>query len=344
MLVPDLPFLKVLLVRRLVDFLEDVLEASIVLLEDGVLGAHVQRQALGDGKLEAGVREALDALVRVVLRLRHAAAVLESEDLDFLRRAALGREDHRERAIAGNHTVLCAVLVAEGVTADDDGFLPARHEPGNARDDDRFSEDGAAECVANGSVGGEPHCCGLWSAMRHAPTGIPASNINHTLLKLELLDSRLVGRDRGTLDSDRIPLDGLRRIDRDLVVGLVSVLQPQVVVLQLDVQVGEDEPVLDVLPDDARHLVAVQLDHRVLDLDLVEGGHVAGVDERAPEPCRREGKDLGGKSLWCELVAQSASEGSSGVHHRVCGREEGKYRSRSWRGRAARFFRPKYLS
>ena len=59
----------------------------------------------------------------------------------------------------------------------------------------------------------------------------------------------------------------------DLVVGLVAVGQAQVVVLEVDVQVGVDELVLDVLPDDAGHLIAVQLDNRVLDLDLVECSH-----------------------------------------------------------------------
>jgi len=42
-LVPDVGGLKVLLVLAFVDFLEDILELSVVCLENGVLGAHVQR-------------------------------------------------------------------------------------------------------------------------------------------------------------------------------------------------------------------------------------------------------------------------------------------------------------
>jgi hypothetical protein len=51
-LVPDLCGLELGLVCGVVDLLEDVLEPSVVLLEDGVLGAHVQRELLLDGELE----------------------------------------------------------------------------------------------------------------------------------------------------------------------------------------------------------------------------------------------------------------------------------------------------
>ena len=57
-------------------------------------------------------------------------------------------------------------------------------------------------------------------------------------------------------------------VDRDLVVGRVAVLDAEVVVLERDVEVGVDQAVLDELPDDARHLVAVELDDRAFDLDL----------------------------------------------------------------------------
>ena len=40
-------------------------------------------------------------------------------------------------------------------------------------------------------------------------------------------------------------------------------LDPEVVVLQIDVEVREDQLVLDELPDDAGHLVAVELDDRI---------------------------------------------------------------------------------
>jgi hypothetical protein len=45
-------------------------------------------------------------------------------------------------------------------------------------------------------------------------------------------------------------------------------LDRQVIVMQVDVQIGQDQLLLDQVPDDAGHLVAVQLDHRICDLDL----------------------------------------------------------------------------
>ena len=53
----------------LIDFLEDVLETAIIALQDGVLGAHVQRPALHQGILETGVSEPCDGLAKAVRTL-----------------------------------------------------------------------------------------------------------------------------------------------------------------------------------------------------------------------------------------------------------------------------------
>jgi hypothetical protein len=45
-----------------VDLLEDVFEAPVVFLQDGVLGAHVEGPLLLDGVLEAAVSEPSDGL------------------------------------------------------------------------------------------------------------------------------------------------------------------------------------------------------------------------------------------------------------------------------------------
>jgi hypothetical protein len=73
---------------------------------------------------------------------------------------------------------------------------------------------------------------------------------------------------RGALDAHAVLADGVAGVDRDLIPGGVTVLDAQVEVLQVDVEVRQDQLVLDERPDDAGHLVAVELDDRVLDLDL----------------------------------------------------------------------------
>ena len=96
---------------------------------------------------------------------------------------------------------------------------------------------------------------------------------SHTLLEVEFLYTRLIGGDGSALDTDGVLLDGLSGVEGDLVVGLVTVLEAEIVVLEVDVEVRVDELVLDVLPDDAGHLVPVELDDGVLDLDLASDRH-----------------------------------------------------------------------
>src|SRR5690606_10572652 len=68
--------------------------------------------------------------------------------------------------------------------------------------------------------------------------------------------------------ADAVLLDGVGCVDRDLVVGLVALLDAEVVVLERHVEVGVDQGVLDLLPDDASHLIAVELDDGSFNLDL----------------------------------------------------------------------------
>jgi hypothetical protein len=76
-----------------------------------------------------------------------------------------------------------------------------------------------------------------------------------------------------------VALDRIGRVDRDLVVGGVTMLDAQVVVLQLNVEVRQDQLLPDLLPDDPRHLIAVELHDGVLDLDLrhVPGAPLGGL-------------------------------------------------------------------
>jgi hypothetical protein len=131
------------------------------------------------------------------------------------------------------------------VTADDDRLGPARHQARHVLADDRLAEDHAAEDVADGAVGRAVHA-----------------------LEAEFLDAGLIRRDGGAFHADAVLLDGVGRIDGDLVVGLVALFDAEVVVLEVDVEIGVDQLVLDELPDDAGHLVAVEFDDRVFDLDL----------------------------------------------------------------------------
>jgi hypothetical protein len=102
-------------------------------------------------------------------------------------------------------------------------------QPGTRRGtflhDDRLAEHHAAQNVADGAVGRAPH-----------------------FLEAELFHAGFVRRDGRAFHADAVMLDGFGGIDGDLVVGLVAFFDREVVVFQVDVQIGQDQLVLDELP------------------------------------------------------------------------------------------------
>ena len=66
----------------------------------------------------------------------------------------------------------------------------------------------------------------------------------------------------------------VRRVNRDLVVCGIAMLHTKVVVLKIDVEVRQDEAVFDELPDDASHLISVEFNYWIINLDLCHGKHL----------------------------------------------------------------------
>ena len=264
-LVGDVLLVEAVLELGLEDLLEQVLEAPVVDFQDGVLGREVDRPAQVQAVVEAGAREAADRVVQVVHAHGHAGAG-EVEDLVGGGRATRSRlEGHGQLARAGDEKIGGPVLIAEGVTADHDGLGPAGHQARHVLHHDRLAEHGAAQDVADRAVGRAPH-----------------------LLEAEFLDPRLVRGDGRALDADAVRLDGVGGVDGDAVVARVAALDREVEVNEVDVEIGLDQLVLDHRPDDPGHLVAVELDDRIRDLDLGHGGLQRGLRRRAPAGARRE--------------------------------------------------------
>ena len=223
---------------------EDVFEAAVIDLEDGVLGREVDREIALQAVVERGARELLDRFVEVVHGQRHAVARrLEHFLLDD--GAVLADELDGQRALAREAEIGGAILVAEGMTADDDRLGPAGHQARHVLADDRLAEDDAAKDVADRAVRRLPH-----------------------FPEVELLHARFIGGDGGAFHRNAMALGGLGGLDGDLVAGLVTVLDAEVVIVELEVEIGEDQLVLDLLPDDPGHLVAVHIDYRIGHLDL----------------------------------------------------------------------------
>ena len=157
--------------------------------------------------------------------------------------------DHAQLAWAGDPEIRGAILIAEGVAADDDRVGPARYQSRDIVDHDRLAEDDSSQYVSDRAVGRAPH-----------------------LLQPELLHPILVRSDGRAFYTDAVLLDRFGRFDGNSVVGLVALFDSEIVIKQIDVEIGEDEPLADPLPYDPGHFVAVDLDDGILHFDLGHGG------------------------------------------------------------------------
>src|SRR5690606_21511843 len=72
----------------------------------------------------------------------------------------------------------------------------------------------------------------------------------------------------GAFDADAMLLNGMGGINGDLVIGGVAAFDGQIVIFDRQVEIGVDELVLDRLPDDPGHLIAVEVHDGVGDFDL----------------------------------------------------------------------------
>ena len=244
MLVPDLQLLKLFFVGAFVDFFKNIFEAAIILLEDGVFGAQVQGIFASDSILERRMGEFVDGLVGVV-HAEHDTGALKLVHFHLGGgRAVTGGEGHVESAGDFGAEVCGAILVTKGVSADDDGLSPSGNAARDVLDDDGFAENDTTTDVADGSIGRLPH-----------------------LLEVELLNTCLIGSDGCTFDSNLASFDSVCAVDSDLVIGSIAVLDAKIEVLDVEVQVGQDKLVLDDVPDNTGHLIAVHFYHWVLNFD-----------------------------------------------------------------------------
>jgi len=245
--IPEALGFEFLLVLLVIDGLENILESTVILLQDGVLGGHVEGIVSVKGIFEAGVGESRDRFVGVIHTNTDTTSGVLKDIVDFLLGSVRGDEVDFEFASLLSDKVSGLVLVTEGMSANNDGLFPAGNVSGDTVDDDGLSEDGTLKIVSNGSVGGFPH-----------------------LLEVEFLDSGLIRSDGGALDTDLAFLDGLGSVKGDLVVSLISVFHTKIKVLDVQVKEGEDKLILDELPDDSGHLVTVKLSNGIFDLNFLE--------------------------------------------------------------------------
>ena len=115
----------------------------------------------------------------------------------------------------------------------------------NVADDDWFAEDHATKDVADSSVGRLPH-----------------------LLQAKLFNACFIRSNSCALNTNAMLLNCFSGIDSDLIIGCIAVFHAKVVVLKVDVEIRQDQLILDELPHNAGHLIAIELYNCAFYLDL----------------------------------------------------------------------------
>ncbi|CAI8207114.1 MAG: Uncharacterised protein [SAR116 cluster bacterium] len=117
-------------------------------------------------------------------------------------------------------------------------LCPAWYQPRHVAADDGLTEYSPTKNVADGAVGRAVHA-----------------------LQPEFLYTLFIRCDGGAFDTHAIFLDGICGIDGDLVIRLVAFFDAEIIIFQINIEIGEDQLVLDLFPDNAGHLVAVNFDN-----------------------------------------------------------------------------------
>lgn len=161
--------------------------------------------------------EAINTLISVVHGQSDTLA-LEVVDVELGGGTSVsGSVSEGELSGSGGDKVGGSVLVTESVSTDADGLGPSRDGLGDLVEDDGLSEDGSSEDVSDLPWDVRMETKDKMSGLDGTHSSVRASP---HLLQIEFLDSSFVGRDGSALDTDRVLLDSLGRVDSDLVVGL----------------------------------------------------------------------------------------------------------------------------
>ena len=226
------------------DLLEQQFERLIVILRNGILcrKPHVLLHIQRIGK--AAARKGQDRIVAVVHGLHNART---PEMINRLPRKlpAIFIRKHEFRFSRLLHPILDrAIQVAIGMARDRDRTFPAGNDRLDLRNQDRRTEHRAVKRSTDRRIGRTPK-----------------------LAQAILLFSLQVWRNGRALGADLQPLDRIGGFDRHRIPRFFPIWEGKVIILRVKLHKGQDQFLLDHVPDNARHFIAVQLRDRILHLD-----------------------------------------------------------------------------
>ena len=184
-----------------VDFLEYILEATVVTFEDGVLGGHVQWPTSLESELETTMCKPCDRLVGVVHRKTYSSSLKSNEKPGIYLEiidcppgwfgAGFRGEYNLELSFFLCDKVCTAVLIAKGMTTDDDGLFPPWDETGNTFHDNWFAKHGTIQDIPDRPVWRFPHLFQMefcyqwrwekWGPLTRASSGVMVAHLMPTL-------------------------------------------------------------------------------------------------------------------------------------------------------------------
>ena len=124
---------------------------------------------------------------------------------------------HDKFTVGLGDVVSANVLISVSVTTNNDWVSPSRDKLGDVLADNGLSEDSSVQDISDGSVRRFPH-----------------------LLQFEFRDSFLIRSDSSALNTDLVFLDSVGSINSDLVIGLISVFDSQIEVLNVNVEIRKN--------------------------------------------------------------------------------------------------------
>ncbi len=224
----------------MVNLFKDIFESAIVFFQNGILGTHIQRPSLLKGHIEAASCKAFNAFICIV----HAHCNTSTFELVYFMFNDLSVftfKFYSKLSLARNNEISCAVLITKCMASNDNWTIPIRNKTWNVFNYNWLTKYSTIKNVSNGAIRALPH-----------------------LFEVELLNTRFIWCNGGTFNSHPILFDGICSINGNLVIGFISVFYPQIVIFDIQFEIGKNQFILDEFPNNSGHFISIEFNHRVV--------------------------------------------------------------------------------
>jgi hypothetical protein len=121
------------------------------------------------------------------------------------------------------------------MTANNNRLGPTWNQTRHVFNDDGLAEDRTTQDVSNGAVWRAPH-----------------------FFQAKFFNAAFIRRDRRAFDANTIFFNRFGEIDGDLVIGLITFFNAEILIFKIDIEIRQDQFVFDELPYDTCHFVTVE--------------------------------------------------------------------------------------